>query len=85
MDYRYYRGDKPEWVQKLEARFGRQLYRLKGVGMTLVAFGIIAPFLMVIKVLESTFLLNFISWGCTVTGFILYIIGFVWDNLIDRG
>lgn len=85
MDYRYYQGDKPEWVQKIEAKFGRYLYRLKGVGMVMALFSVVTPFLMVIKVLESTFFLNFFSWGLAGLGVMFYIIGFVWDNLIDRG
>ena len=85
MDYRYYRGDRPEWVQKIQAKFGRHLYRLKGLGTVMLLLGVISPFLMVIKVLESTFFLSFISWGMTILGMMFWIIGFVWDNLIDRG
>jgi hypothetical protein len=38
--------------------------------------GIILPFLMVIQVLESTFFLNFFSWGASVAGLALGTIGF---------
>jgi hypothetical protein len=38
--------------------------------------GIVLPFLMVIKVLESTFFLNFFSWGASVAGLALGTIGF---------
>jgi len=38
--------------------------------------GIVLPFLMVIKVLESTFFLNFFAWGASVAGLALGTIGF---------
>jgi hypothetical protein len=38
--------------------------------------GIILPFLMVIHVLESTFFLNFFSWGASVAGLSCGTIGF---------
>jgi hypothetical protein len=38
--------------------------------------GILLPFLMVIKVLESTFFLNFFSWGASVVGLSFGTIGF---------
>ena len=41
----------------------------------LLLFGIAAPFLMVIGVLESTFWLNFISFGSSVVGLFLGLIG----------
>jgi hypothetical protein len=84
MDYRYYRGEMPAWMQKLQTRFGRYLYRLKAVGVGLMLFGIIIPFLMVIKVIESTFFFNFLAWGMSSLGMVSYIVGFLWDNIIDR-
>jgi hypothetical protein len=38
--------------------------------------GIVLPFLMVIKVVESTFFLNFFSWGASVAGLAFGTIGF---------
>jgi hypothetical protein len=49
---------------------------LLGLGVVLMLLGIILPFLMVIKLLESTFLLNFFSWGASVTGLAFGTIGF---------
>jgi len=49
---------------------------LLGLGILLMLLGIILPFLMVIKVLESTFFLNFFSWGASVAGLALGTIGF---------
>lgn len=45
-------------------------------GMTLMLAGIVLPFLMVIHVLESTFFLNFFSWGASVAGLAFGTIGF---------
>jgi hypothetical protein len=49
---------------------------LLGLGLVLMLLGIVLPFLMVIHVLESTFFLNFFSWGSSVTGMALSTIGF---------
>ena len=49
---------------------------LLSLGVTLMLLGIFLPFLMVIQVLESTFFLNFFSWGASVTGLALGTIGF---------
>ena len=38
--------------------------------------GIVLPFLMVIHVLESTFMLNFFAWGASVAGLAFGTIGF---------
>jgi hypothetical protein len=45
------------------------------IGGFLVFLGWLLPLLMVIKVLESTFFLNFFSWGASVTGFFLGLLG----------
>jgi hypothetical protein len=46
------------------------------LGVILMLLGIALPFLMVIKVLESTFFLNFFSWGASVAGLAFGTIGF---------
>jgi hypothetical protein len=46
------------------------------LGVTLMLSGIVLPFLMVIQVLESTFFLNFFSWGASVAGLAFGTIGF---------
>lgn len=46
------------------------------LGVILLLLGVILPFLMVIQVLESTFFLNFFSWGASVMGLALGTIGF---------
>ena len=48
---------------------------LLGLGLILMILGIVIPFLIVIRVIESTFFLNFFSWGASVAGLFLGIIG----------
>jgi len=54
---------------------------LLSLGLILMLLGIILPFLMVIRVLESTFFLNFFSWGASVAGLSFGTIGFaLWSR-----
>lgn len=46
------------------------------LGVILMLLGILLPFLMIIRVLQSTFFLNFFSWGASVAGLALGTIGF---------
>jgi len=46
------------------------------LGVTLMLLGIVLPFLILIHVLESTFFLNFFSWGASVAGLAFGTIGF---------
>lgn len=50
---------------------------LLGLGLFLMLLGIALPFAMVIHVVESTFFLNFFSWGASVLGLALSMIGIV--------
>jgi uncharacterized membrane protein len=50
---------------------------LLGLGLFLMLLGIALPFAMVIHVVESTFFLNFFSWGASVLGLTLSMIGIV--------
>ncbi len=45
------------------------------LGAGLVVLGVIIPFLMVIGLMESTFLLAFLSYGMSMGGLILGLIG----------
>jgi hypothetical protein len=47
------------------------------IGIFLMLAGAILPFLMVIHILESTFFLNFVSFGAQVAGLFLGFIGSV--------
>jgi hypothetical protein len=44
------------------------------IGFVLVLLGAVLPFLMVLQVLKSTFFLNFLSYGATVSGILLGVI-----------
>ena len=46
------------------------------LGGFMMIIGVVLPFLMVIQVLESTFFLNFFSWGLSVAGLAFGTIGF---------
>jgi len=48
---------------------------LLSLGLILMLLGVILPFLMLMHILESTFFLNFFSWGASVGGLFLGIIG----------
>lgn len=50
------------------------------LGIILMMGGIVLPFLMVIKILESTFFLNFLSSGIATLGLALGMIGFAMVN-----
>ena len=41
------------------------------IALSLLLFGWVMPFLMVIHLVESTFFLNFLSWGASVGGLYL--------------
>jgi len=49
--------------------------RLILIGFFLVLAGAVLPFLMVIQVFESTFFLNFFSFGATMAGLLLGMVG----------
>jgi hypothetical protein len=54
---------------------------LLSLGVFLMLLGIILPFLMVLQVLESTFFLNFFSYGASVAGLSFGTIGFaMWSR-----
>jgi hypothetical protein len=54
---------------------------LLGLGLFLMLLGIVLPFLMLIQVLESTFFLNFFSYGASVAGLALGTVGFaLWSR-----
>lgn len=53
---------------------------LLSFGVFLMLLGIVLPFLMIIHVLESTFFLNFFSWGASVAGLSFGTIGFAMSS-----
>ena len=58
---------------------------LIGLGLFLMVLGMILPFLMVIKVLASSFFLNFFAWGASITGLMLGMTGVAmyWRDMRD--
>jgi hypothetical protein len=50
-------------------------YRFLVIGFFMVLAGVILPFLMVLRILESTFFLNFFSYTISTLGVFLGIIG----------
>jgi hypothetical protein len=47
------------------------------IGAALMVLGVVLPLLILIKILESTFFLNFLSYIFQITGLILAMIGLV--------
>lgn len=45
------------------------------IGLFLAVLGVVLPFLMVIHILKSTFFLNFLSYGASLVGLFLGVIG----------
>jgi hypothetical protein len=57
---------------------------LLSLGLILMLLGVVLPFLMVIGALESTFFLNFFSWGASVAGLSFGTIGFAMYSKTKR-
>jgi hypothetical protein len=81
MDYRFYRGDGP----KIPPRFTKYIHLLRYIGIAMLVSGVLIPWLIVLKYIESTLGWNYLSAGFSVLGGIVYFIGYVFNNLIDRG
>ena len=64
---------------------GIQPWKLIVIGFVLVLLGFVLPFLMVVRVLESTLFLNFLSYGASVGGLFLGLIGAAMYVRIRRG
>jgi len=58
--------------------------RLITLAAFLLLFGCVMPFLMVIQVVESTFFLNFLSFGASVSGLFIGIIGIATQRLRSK-
>jgi len=58
--------------------------RIVLIGFLMVLFGFLAPFLMVIKVLETTYLLSFLSYGASVAGLMLGVVGAAMYSRMNR-
>ena len=51
----------------------------------LLIFGCIMPFLMALRVVESTFLLNFLSFGASVLGLFLGVASIAGGRIAQKG
>jgi len=49
--------------------------RLIVAALVLLLVGVMLPFLMILGLVESTFLLNFLASGSSITGFVLGLAG----------
>ena len=58
--------------------------RLVILAILLLVIGVVLPFLMVMKVIESTFLLNFVSFLLSLVGIIIGVIGAAYYVRINR-
>jgi hypothetical protein len=54
------------------------------LGFGLVLLGFVLPFLMVLRMVQSTFFLNFVSYGASVAGLLLGLIGAAWYLRMNR-
>lgn len=57
---------------------------LMGFGFLGVLAGVLIPLGIVVKVLPSTFFLNFLAYGLSVAGLALGVVGAAWQTRIDR-
>jgi len=63
-----------------------EYYRqLIALAIFLLLFGCIMPFLMALRVVESTFFLNFLSFGASVLGLFLGLAGIAGARTVQKG
>ena len=80
MDYRHYRGNTrnaPRWLTK-------KLYLLQYVGGVLMISSPLIGLLSVLNIFTSSLLLACLGYLNMFLGITCYIIGFYYDNSIDR-
>jgi hypothetical protein len=80
MDYRNYPGDG----FKIPPNIRPHLHKLCQVGVALMVSGLAVPMLIILKLLESTFFANILAFVLMLLGPILYLVGMVFDNYVDR-
>ncbi len=54
------------------------------IGLGLLVVGLILPFLMVLRVLEPTLLLNFLAYFASLIGLVLGLVGIVTYSRLQR-
>jgi hypothetical protein len=80
MDYRNYRGEEPLIPPKLR----RYLHFLRPVGVFFSICGLILPFLTLLRLIESTYFINFLTFFLLLLGPIFYLVGSSFDSYVDR-
>ncbi|MEN4010399.1 MAG: hypothetical protein ROW48_00010 [Bellilinea sp.] len=63
-------------------RIGPKGMMLIGVGLML--FGVAAPFLMILRLIETSLWLNFVSYIASISGLVIAFLGLVMYVRIDR-
>ena len=58
--------------------------QLIAIGISLMVFGVVVPFLMVLHIVESTFFWNFLSFGASVLGLFLGIAGIAGTHISSK-
>jgi len=60
-------------------------WKIIAIGFVLVLLGFVLPFLMMVQLIPSTLFLNFLSYGVSVSGLFLGLIGAAMYVRIRRG
>jgi hypothetical protein len=60
------------------------VHKLRPLGTILLLTGAAIPFLILIKLLRSTYFLNILAFALILLGPILYLIGLAFDTHADR-
>ncbi len=60
-------------------------WKIIGLGFILVLLGMLIPLLIVIQVIQSTFILNFLAFTASMAGMIIGFIGMTFIVRIGRG
>jgi predicted membrane channel-forming protein YqfA (hemolysin III family) len=81
MDYQHYRG---ETLIAIPHRIRRRLHLLRYVGLACFAVSIAIPMLILMRVIQSTFLASFLTWTLITLGPALFLVGMIFNNIIDR-
>lgn len=55
-----------------------------GMGFVGVVLGVLLPFLIILKILPSTYFWNFLAYAVSVAGLVLGVVGAAWQTRIDR-
>lgn len=80
MDYRHYRGETPSRLQKFEHHF--HLLRYIGAGM--MAATVIIAWLMVLKIIDASLWIFFLSYFLFLVGVVFVLIGNSYNTYADR-